>query len=232
MMELIQLKNITKAYRRQSPDAPALEDINLTIHRGELIAIMGPSGSGKSTLLNILGFMDHPTEGDYLFDAQPLQRISSRHVHRTRNQMVGFVFQHFALLKDYTVQDNVILPLTFRKGKHKDRVAKATHYLEKVGLASHRLKKANELSGGQQQRVAIARALVGEPELILADEPTGNLDRRTGEEIMDLLQQLHHEGRTIIIVTHDDEVAKRCDRIIRLVDGKVLTDQNNYQHQV
>ena len=225
MEELIQLQEIKKIYRRKHHETFALDGINLNIHRGELIAIMGPSGSGKSTLLNILGLIDSPTEGDFFLKGNSLQEIKNHKMHKTRNQTIGFVFQFFALLKDYSVLDNVALPLTYRKSKHKDRVTKAQLYIEKVGLKEHMHKKPDELSGGQQQRTAIARALVGEPELILADEPTGNLDRKTGEEIMDLLQQLHQEGKTVIIVTHDLEVAKRCNRIIEIVDGKINKDQ-------
>lgn len=223
MMELIKLTNIKRSYRYKSNDSYALDGINLTINQGELIAIMGPSGSGKSTLLNILGLMDSPSEGDYSLGGRSLQQIKKHKIHKTRNQMIGFVFQHFALLKDYTVQDNVVLPLTYRKIRNKERVAKAKYYLKKVGLENHIHKKPDELSGGQQQRVAIARALVGEPELILADEPTGNLDRKTGDEIIEIFQELNREGKTIIIVTHDMEVANRCNRVIELVDGRMVS---------
>ncbi|WP_018753129.1 ABC transporter ATP-binding protein [Paenibacillus sanguinis] len=220
-MELIQLKDVKKIYRNRSYVTFALDSVNLNIDKGELIAIMGPSGSGKSTLLNILGLIDSPTEGEYLLNGRSLGEIKKHKIHWTRNQMIGFVFQYFALLKDYTILDNVALPLTYRKSSHKERIAKAKLYIEKVGLQEHLHKTPDELSGGQQQRIAIARALVGEPELILADEPTGNLDRNTGEEIMNLLQQFNKEGKTIIIVTHDLEIAKKCNRIIELVDGKV-----------
>ncbi len=225
MMELIQLKDLKKIYRRKYNDTYALDGINLTIKQGELVAIMGPSGSGKSTLLHILGLMDSPSQGEYVLKGRSLQQTRNHKIHKIRNQMIGFVFQYFALLKDYKVLDNVSLPLTYRKSRHKERAAMARLYLEKVGLKEHIYKKPDELSGGQQQRVAIARALVGEPELILADEPTGNLDRKTGDEIIDLLQQLNKEGKTIIIVTHDLEVAKKCNRIIELIDGKIHTDQ-------
>lgn len=227
MMEIIQLHNIKKSYRHMQNDTFALDGIDLTIQRGELIAVMGPSGSGKSTLLNILGLMDSPSEGEYFLGGKPLEQIRSRKLHKTRNQMIGFVFQYFALLKDYTACDNVILPLTYRRMRNKERVAKAKFYLEKVGLGEHMYKKPDELSGGQQQRVAIARALVGEPELILADEPTGNLDRGTGKEIIQLLQQLNKEGKTVIIVTHDIEVAKTCNRKIEILDGKIHRDSSS-----
>ncbi|WP_025696958.1 ABC transporter ATP-binding protein [Paenibacillus forsythiae] len=224
-MELIKLIDLKKIYSHKYNKTFALDGINLSIKQGELIAVMGPSGSGKSSLLHILGLMDSPSEGEFLLNGKSLQQIKKHKVHKTRNQMIGFVFQYFALLKDYSVIDNVTLPLMYRKSRHKERIAKAKLYLEKVGLKEHIYKKADELSGGQQQRVAIARALVGEPELILADEPTGNLDRRTGEEIIDILQQLNSEGKTIVIVTHDLEVARKCNRIIELIDGKIHTDQ-------
>ncbi|MBW4839924.1 MAG: ABC transporter ATP-binding protein [Paenibacillaceae bacterium] len=224
-MEVIQLREINKVYRHKSNETFALRGINLTINQGELVAIMGPSGSGKSTLLNILGLMDSPSEGEYFLGGRSLHQIRKHKVHIARNHMIGFVFQNFALLKDYTAQDNVMLPLTYRRLRNKERVAKARFYLQKVGLEEHAHKMPDELSGGQQQRVAIARALAGEPEMILADEPTGNLDRKTGEDIMDLLQEINREGKTMIIVTHDMEVAKRCHRIIEIVDGKIHTDQ-------
>ncbi|MFP3376239.1 ABC transporter ATP-binding protein [Bacillus sp. SIMBA_069] len=221
-MSLIELKDIKKVYSNKNHNTFALNGINLTINKGEIIAIMGRSGSGKSTLLNVIGLIDMPDEGEYTLNEKTLTEIRANQVHKTRNEMIGFVFQYFALLKEHTVLDNVALPLTYRKLKQRERETKAKFYLEKVGLKEHMHKTPDELSGGQQQRVAIARALVGEPEIILADEPTGNLDRKTGEEIMNLLLQLNEEGRTIIIVTHDIEVANKCNRIIELVDGEIV----------
>ena len=221
-MSLIELKDIKKVYSNKNHNTFALNGINLTIDKGEIIAIMGRSGSGKSTLLNVIGLIDLPNEGEYTLNEKTLTEIRASKVHKTRNEMIGFIFQYFALLKEHTVLDNVVLPLTYRKLKQREKENKAKFYLEKVGLKEHMYKTPDELSGGQQQRVAIARALVGEPELILADEPTGNLDRKTGEEIMNLLLQLNEEGRTIIIVTHDIEVANKCNRIIELVDGEVV----------
>ena len=221
-MGLIELKDIKKVYSNKNHNTFALNGINLTIYKGEIIAVMGRSGSGKSTLLNVIGLIDMPNEGEYTLNGKSLTEIRANKVHKTRNKMIGFIFQYFALLKEHTVLDNVVLPLTYRKLKQRERENKAKFYIEKVGLKEHMYKTPDELSGGQQQRVAIARALVGEPELILADEPTGNLDRKTGEEIMNLLLQLNEEGRTIIIVTHDMEVANKCNRIIELVDGEVV----------
>ncbi|MGN4670836.1 ABC transporter ATP-binding protein [Bacillus cereus group sp. MYBK225-1] len=221
-MSLIVLKDIKKVYSNKNHKTFALNGINLTINKGEIIAVMGRSGSGKSTLLNVIGLIDIPNAGEYTLNGKSLTEIRANKVHKTRNKMIGFIFQYFALLKEHTVLDNVVLPLTYRKLKQRERKNKAKFYLERVGLKEHMHKTPDELSGGQQQRVAIARALVGEPELILADEPTGNLDRKTGEEIMNLLLQLNEEGRTIIIVTHDMEVANKCNRIIELVDGEVV----------
>ncbi|MDD8002422.1 ABC transporter ATP-binding protein [Bacillus cereus] len=221
-MGLIELKDIKKVYSNKNHNTFALNGINLTINKGEMIAVMGRSGSGKSTLLNVIGLIDMPNEGEYTLNGKSLTEIRANKVHKIRNEMIGFIFQYFALLKEHTVLDNVVLPLTYRKLKQRERKNKAKFYLEKVGLKEHMHKTPDELSGGQQQRVAIARALVGEPELILADEPTGNLDRKTGEEIMNLLLQLNEEGRTIIVVTHDMEVANKCNRIIELVDGEVV----------
>ena len=178
-MSLIVLKDIKKVYSNKNHNTFALNGINLTINKGEMIAVMGRSGSGKSTLLNVIGLIDMPNAGEYTLNGKSLTEIRANKVHKTRNEMIGFIFQYFALLKEHTVLDNVVLPLTYRKLKQRERENKAKFYLEKVGLKEHMYKTPDELSGGQQQRVAIARALVGEPELILADEPTGNLDRKT-----------------------------------------------------
>jgi len=223
MADLITLESISKIYGSKQNPMYALKDVSLTIQEGEMIAIMGPSGSGKSTLLNILGLIDKPSQGTYAIKGKPLNDIRKHKIHKTRNELIGFVFQYFALLKEYTVLDNVMMPLTYRRMPQRERKERALAYLEKVGLSGHAKKKPAALSGGQQQRVAIARALVGEPALVLADEPTGNLDQQTGAEIMTLLTDLNREGRTIIIVTHDLEVAKQCSRVIRIVDG-VLTE--------
>lgn len=221
-MTFINLKNIKKVYSNKQSKIFALDGIDLTIEEGDMVAIMGPSGSGKSTLLNILGLIDVPSSGNYSLDGYAVDEIKTRNIHKFRNKYIGFVFQYFALLKDYTVFDNVVLPLTYRKMQHKQRLNKAKEYINKVGISDYINKIPSELSGGQQQRVAIARALVGEPSLILADEPTGNLDQKTGQDIMELLCQINRQKKTIIIVTHDINVAKQCHRIITIVDGKIL----------
>ncbi|APM40746.1 ABC transporter ATP-binding protein [Clostridium kluyveri] len=221
-MTFINLKNIKKIYSKKQNKTFALNGIDLTIDEGDMVAIMGPSGSGKSTLLNILGLIDVPSSGNYSLDGYAVEKIKTRNIHKFRNKYIGFIFQYFALLKDYTMLDNVVLPLTYRRMPHKQRLNKAKEYIEKVGISDYIDKTPGELSGGQQQRIAIARALVGEPSLILADEPTGNLDQKTGQDIMKLLCQINRQKKTIIIVTHDINVAKKCHRIITIVDGKIL----------
>ena len=220
-MNILELKNVSKIYDN---DTIVLDNINLSIKQGELIAIMGPSGSGKSTLLNILGLVDSKTKGDYYVKGKDIKELIKNKPHILRNRLFGFVFQYFALLKQYTVLENVMLPLTYRKCSNKEIIKKSEFYLEKVGLLDHNDKKINKLSGGQQQRVAIARALVTETEIILADEPTGNLDQKTGQDIMNLFLEINKSGKTIIIVTHDYNIAKQCSRIIRIIDGKISSE--------
>ena len=220
-MNILELKNVSKIYDNNTI---VLDNINLSIKQGELIAIMGPSGSGKSTLLNILGLVDSKTKGDYYVKGKDIKELIKNKPHILRNRLFGFVFQYFALLKQYTVLENVMLPLTYRKCSNKEIIKKSEFYLEKVGLLDHKDKKINKLSGGQQQRVAIARALVTETEIILADEPTGNLDQKTGQDIMNLFLEINKSGKTIIIVTHDYNIAKQCSRIIRIIDGKISSE--------
>ena len=221
-MSIIEVINLSKIYNvGKSNETIALDNINIEIEEGELIAIVGPSGSGKSTLLNILGLMDKPTSGEYIIDNKSLNTIKNSKIHKIRNKYIGFVFQNFALLKEYSVLDNVMMPLNYRKLSNKEKKKIAEYYIKRVGLESHINKNPNELSGGQQQRVAIARALVGQPKIILADEPTGNLDQKTGEEIINLFMDIRKDGSTIVIVTHDMNIANRCDKIIKLVDGKI-----------
>ena len=219
MINIIEIKNLSKVYDNE---IKVLDNINLSIKKGELIAIMRPSGSGKSTLLNILGLIDVQSSGNYYIEGKEVKDLMKAKPNLVRNKLFGFIFQYYTLLKQYTVIENVMLPLTYRKISNKERVEKSILYLKKVGLFHLKDKKINKLSGGQQQRVAIARALVTEPEIILADEPTGNLDQKTGQDIMDLLIEINAAGKTVIIVTHDYNIAKQCSRIVRVIDGKIF----------
>lgn len=221
-MNLIEIKNLSKIYgKEQNTLIKALDNINLTINDGELVAIMGPSGSGKSTLLNILGFIDTQSEGEYILDGKTFENMNDSSLAKVRNEFVGFIFQSFNLLNNQDLIYNVSLPLLYSKNK-KNISDRATQILEKVQIEKkHFSKEASKLSGGQKQRVAIARALINNPKLILADEPTGALDKDTGEIILNLLLEINKEGKTIIIVTHDMSVAKKCHRIINIVDGKI-----------
>ncbi len=218
---VIQVREITKIYRMGAVEVPALRGVSFDVARGELIAIMGPSGSGKSTLMNILGCLDRPTVGEYLLDGQPVSQLNDDQLAGIRNRKVGFVFQSFNLLPRMTALANVELPLRYA-GVLSGAREKAQAALEAVGLGDRLMHKPNELSGGQQQRVAIARALVNNPAIILADEPTGNLDSRSGQEIMALLVSLNREqGTTIVLVTHDPEIAAYAGRVIHIRDGQI-----------
>jgi len=222
---MIHLSNISKNYRMGELEICALCDVSLTVHAGELIAIMGPSGSGKSTLMNVLGCLDRPTSGTYTFEAREISAMNDDELAHVRNAKIGFVFQSFNLLPRFTALKNVEMPLVYSGIPSKGRTERAVPVLEKVGLKDRMFHKPTELSGGQQQRVAIARALVNNPPLLLADEPTGNLDSRSGEEILNILVDLNNQGVTIMIVTHDHDVAARCKRIINLKDGQVIGDR-------
>ncbi len=219
---MISIQNITKIYNRNSSDLPALQNVSLEILDGEMVAIMGASGSGKTTLLNIIGCMDGWNEGSYLFNGTDVGKLKNAGLDRFRRQNFGFIFQQFALLKDYTVRENVELPLRAVHMPKKKRLEIVTDMLEKVGMEQYADKIPAKLSGGQQQRCAIARALVTEAPVILADEPTGALDSATGQEIIDLLIRLNRSGKTVIIVTHDEKVAAQASRVIYLKDGKVV----------
>ena len=222
---LIKLADIEKTYEIGTMKVPALNHINVNIEKNEYVAIMGPSGSGKSTLMNIVGCLDTATSGDYILNANNVSDMTDDELAEIRNREIGFVFQTFNLLPRANALHNVELPLIYNGTSAGDRKKLAKEALAKVGLADRMTHKPNELSGGQRQRVAIARALVNDPSIILADEPTGNLDSRTGEEIMEIFEGLHDQGNTIILVTHEEYIAEHSDRIIRLRDGLVERDE-------
>ena len=222
---LIELKNVSKKYRVGDVVTTVLKGVSLRVNRGEMIAIVGPSGSGKSTLMNLIGLLDKADEGDYLLNHQNISTLSNDELASLRNKHIGFVFQQFNLLPRFNTIQNVGLPLVYRKELQALVCQKKiTTVLEKVGMAAFADHRPSQLSGGQQQRVAIARALVGSPEVILADEPTGALDSATGKEIMDLFLTLNHEGRTIVLVTHDEKIANQCNRILTMKDGHIIGD--------
>jgi len=217
---MIRLQNISKVYRTKTIETTALNEIDLHVPKGEFLSIMGPSGCGKSTLLNIMGLLDEPSNGKIIVDGQSINNYTSKATSRFRNEKLGFIFQSFHLISDLSVIDNVELPLLYRSISSKDRKEMAAKALESVGLANRKTHFPNQLSGGQKQRVAIARAIVGQPDIILADEPTGNLDSVMGDEVMEILTKLNQEnGTTIVMVTHDERMAKKTDRLIRLYDG-------------
>ncbi|NLW48586.1 MAG: ABC transporter ATP-binding protein [Firmicutes bacterium] len=222
---MIRITNLSKIYQMGDTQVRALDDISLTVTEGEMMAIMGPSGSGKSTLMNVLGCLDQPTRGAYHLSGRDVGQLDEREQAALRNREIGFVFQSFNLLPKLTALENVELPLVYAGVDHKERRERAIEALSKMGLAERLYHKPKELSGGQQQRVAIARALVSRPRFILADEPTGNLDSRSSAEIMGIFQELNQQGITIILVTHEEDIASYTQRVVRFFDGKIVSDQ-------
>ena len=222
---LIKLDSLRKVFYTDEVETHALEEIHLEIKRGEYVSIAGPSGCGKTTLLSILGLLDSPTDGEYFLDNQPVAKLTASERARIRNRQIGFIFQAFNLIGDLTVYENVELPLTYRGMAGTDRKQRVQAALERVGM-SHRMKHyPSQLSGGQQQRVAVARAVAGDPLILLADEPTGNLDSTNGEAVMELLRELHKGGATICMVTHDPRYARHADRQVHLFDGRVVEEE-------
>ena len=225
---MIQTEHLTKVYQMGEDEVRALNGATFTIEKGEMVAIMGPSGSGKSTLMSIIGCLDVPTSGSYILDGVSVENMEDTQLAEIRGRKIGFVFQQFNLLARTSALENVMLPLTYAGISGKDRQERARNALERVGLSDRTHHAPSELSGGQQQRVAIARAIVNEPAILLADEPTGALDSKTGVEIMELFQSLHKEhGQTVILVTHDSYVARHTNRIIKLSDGHIVSDEVN-----
>ena len=222
MKSLIKLIKVWKSYKIGEMTVDALRGADLIINKGDLVAIMGPSGSGKSTLINMVGCLDIPTKGKVFLEGQDISKLSESKLAQIRGQKIGFIFQQFNLIPNLTAKENVMLPMLFQGKDFETRLKRANELLELVGLTDRASHKPNELSGGEQQRVAIARALINNPDVVLADEPTGNLDSKTGKHVMELLLKLHkHEKKTIIIVTHDKNLAKYAKRIVRILDGKV-----------
>jgi putative ABC transport system ATP-binding protein len=227
MQSILHLENIRKSYYLGKQELPVLKGISLDIFKNEYVSLMGPSGSGKSTLMNILGCLDSPTGGRYILNGSDVSRMPDDDLAVVRNKEIGFVFQQFNLLPRLTAAENVALPLIYSGTGKKERIDRAAAVLEKVKLTDRMHHKPNELSGGQCQRVAIARALINNPAIILADEPTGNLDSKTSYEIMDILGKIHADGNTVVLVTHEEDISKFSHRIVRLKDGLIETDKKN-----
>ncbi|MCK5170958.1 MAG: ABC transporter ATP-binding protein [Bacteroidales bacterium] len=227
MNKIIEINTLIKNYQVGTETIRALRSVSLSINKNEYVAIMGPSGSGKSTLMNIIGCLDTPTGGDYILNSTNVSHLEDDQLAEIRNKEIGFVFQTFNLLPRYTALENVSLPLIYAGANKEDRLAKAKEVLVSVGLEDRITHKPNELSGGQRQRVAVARAMVNSPSIILADEPTGNLDSKTSRDILNLFDEIHQRGNTIIIVTHEEDIARHAHRIIRLIDGMIESDEIN-----
>ena len=223
-MALIEIKDMYKIYEMGSEEVHALDGVDLTIEEKEFVAIVGPSGSGKSTLMNMIGCLDTPTAGTYLLDGEDISSFSDRRLARVRNQKIGFIFQQFNLFKKLTAYENVERPAKYSGISRQERRTRALEAIEKVGLTDRMHHKPAELSGGQQQRVAIARSLVNRPPVLLADEPTGNLDSKSSREIIDMIRQLHRAGNTIILITHDPGIAEQADRVLNIRDGRIISD--------
>lgn len=231
-MKLIEIKNIYKIYNPGENEVRALDGVTITIDRGEFVAIVGHSGSGKSTLMNMIGLLDVPTSGEYYLDGENVSNMTDDELSEIRNKQIGFIFQGFNLISSLTAEANVELPLVYRGMQAEQRHILSAEALKRVGLENrvHHLPK--QMSGGQQQRVAIARAVAAKPPIILADEPTGNLDSHSGEEVMRILHELHSEGRTIILITHDNEIAEKAERIIKIQDGMVVSDVTKSKSEI
>ncbi len=227
MDEIIRFNNIVKNYKVGTDIVHALRAVSLTIRQNEYVAIMGPSGSGKSTMMNIIGCLDTPTSGDYILNKNDVSKMEDNQLAEIRNKEIGFVFQTFNLLPRYTALENVMLPLIYAGVSKEIRIERATDVLASVGLSDRITHKPNELSGGQRQRVSVARALINKPSIILADEPTGNLDSKTSMDIMNLFSEIHKNGNTIVLVTHEEDIARYAHRIVRLRDGKIESDKIN-----
>ena len=228
---IIDLRNIYKDYMQDKMSVPVLKDVNLQVEEGEYVAIMGPSGSGKTTLMNIVGLLDTATSGQYYLDEKDVTNLKEKELSKLRLNTIGFVFQNFQLMPRETAMDNVSLPLVYAGLKKKERYERARAALEKVGLAERTEFKPTQLSGGQKQRVAIARAMVNNPKLLLADEPTGALDSKSGKQIMELFRQLNDEGMTVLMITHDRKVAEQADRIVHIIDGEISEDRQEVEQK-
>ena len=231
MEALVEIRDICKTYNPGENEVKALDHVSLTIYEKEFVAIIGHSGSGKSTLMNMLGCLDVPTSGEYYLHGHDVASMSDDELSDIRNQEIGFVFQGFNLIPNLTAQENVELPLLYAGVPERERRERALRALDRVGLAGKSKNRPNQLSGGQQQRVSIARALAGDPSVILADEPTGALDSRTGREVLHFLKQLHEEGNTVVLITHDNSIAVKAERIVRLQDGKIIYDGDAHDPQ-
>ena len=228
---ILELKNIYKNYNQDNLVVPVLKDVSLQVDEGEYVAVMGPSGSGKTTLMNIIGCLDLPTSGSYILDGRPVSELKEKELTKVRRNILGFVFQNFQLMPRESALDNVCLPLIYAGVSKKERKEMGMKALEKVGLADRAAFRPNQLSGGQQQRVAIARAMVNNPKLLLADEPTGALDSKSGKQVLELFDMLNESGVTIVMITHDRKVAERAKRIVHIIDGEISEEGQEVKHE-